>query len=405
MPRPWSGGDDGIRANVIVPHVTSPSMEAALGRPGAPGAITGEHSDRSVRAARRHRAGGRIPRRARCRVRDRADAARRRRDEVPPLTLDLRARCDRLNPPRDGSMLQGETHRGRRPPPVGGGVRCRRTRGRSVPAGTNAAESHTVLLLGDSLLNQTAPKLPTARWRGTVSAPTSSTSRTRVPDCSTRTWSHADRQDRRSPERRHRRDRVQWQLLRVPGCLRFDEFFQQWSANLVEIVDYVESRGKHVVLVLPPPIRADLTVGRGATSSSVSGRRVSPLTDAHRARELVGSAGRHQRQLPAGAVVRRSLRRAHAAHGAQRRRRASHRGRRAPNRGMDRGGAAPVLDRRPVIRLALTRGGIELLPVLGQPSQGYVGHLGSDAGSAGKRWSSSSCRRTSSWPWGTCPAT
>ena len=30
----------------------------------------------------------------------------------------------------------------------------------SVPAGTNAAESHTVLLLGDSLLNQTAPELP-----------------------------------------------------------------------------------------------------------------------------------------------------------------------------------------------------------------------------------------------------
>ena len=55
-------------------------------RSGAARAIAREHSDRSLRTACRHRAGGRVPRRARCRVRHRSDAARRRRDEVPPLT-------------------------------------------------------------------------------------------------------------------------------------------------------------------------------------------------------------------------------------------------------------------------------------------------------------------------------
>ena len=129
----------------------------------------------------------------------------------------------------------------------------------TTPAGTIAAESHTVLLLGDSLLNQTAGMLPNAlAWHGlSANVVDESYPGTGLLDphmVATQIAKVADHP---------RADIVVIEFsgncFNCPVAYGSDEFFKQWLANLAEIVDAVESRGMHVVLVVPPPIRADLT--------------------------------------------------------------------------------------------------------------------------------------------------
>ena len=134
-----------------------------------------------------------------------------------------------------------------------------------------------------------------------------------------------------------------------PVAYGSDEFFKQWLANLAEIVDAVESRGMHVVLVVPPPIRADLTWA--AVQHDLGLRTASlALTDhtalANWTEALADSNGNYQQVLSYADLFGEP----DVAHGAQRRRRPPHGRRCAPRHGLDRGGAAPVLARAPVIR-------------------------------------------------------
>jgi hypothetical protein len=129
----------------------------------------------------------------------------------------------------------------------------------NAPAGMVAADSHTVLLLGDSLLNQTAGMLPGAlAWHGLdANVVDESYLGTGLLD------PHMVATQIAKVAAHPRADIV---VIEFSGnCFNCavvygsDDFSKQWLANLGEIVDAVESRGMHVVLVVPPPIRADLT--------------------------------------------------------------------------------------------------------------------------------------------------
>jgi lysophospholipase L1-like esterase len=129
----------------------------------------------------------------------------------------------------------------------------------SVPAGTDATETHTVLLLGDSFLNQTAPMLPGAlSWHGLgANVVDDSYPGTGLLD------PHMVANQIAKIAAHPRADIVVIEFsgncFDCPVAYGSEDFFKRWSANLSEIVDEVESRGMHVVLVVPPPIRADLT--------------------------------------------------------------------------------------------------------------------------------------------------
>ena len=129
----------------------------------------------------------------------------------------------------------------------------------SVPAGTDATETHTVLLLGDSFLNQTAPMLPAAlSWHGLGANVVDES----YPGTGLLDPHMVDNQIAKIAAH-PRADIVVIEFsgncFDCPVAYGSDDFFKQWSENLGEIVDDVERRGKHVVLVVPPPIRADVT--------------------------------------------------------------------------------------------------------------------------------------------------
>ena len=128
----------------------------------------------------------------------------------------------------------------------------------SVPAASDAAESHTVLLLGDSLLNQTAPELTRAlSWHGLdATVVDESFPGTGLLD------PHMVATQIAKVNAHRNADIVVIEFsgncFTCPVTYGSSEFFQQWSANLGAIVHYVQSLDKHVVLVLPPPLRPDL---------------------------------------------------------------------------------------------------------------------------------------------------
>jgi hypothetical protein len=128
----------------------------------------------------------------------------------------------------------------------------------SVPAGSNAAESHTVLLLGDSLLGQTAPELPQAlAWHGLGAT---------VIDESYPGTGLLDPKmvaTQIAKVNAHRNADIvviefSGNCVACPVPYGSGPFFQQWSTNLRAIVSYVQNLDKDVVLVLPPPMRPDL---------------------------------------------------------------------------------------------------------------------------------------------------
>ena len=129
----------------------------------------------------------------------------------------------------------------------------------ATPAGTVAAESHTVLLLGDSLLNQTAGMLPNAlAWHG-LSANVVDESYPGTGLLDPRMVATQIAKVAAHPRADIVVIEFSGNCFNCPVAYGSDEFFKQWMANLGEIVDAVESRGMQVVLVVPPPIRADLT--------------------------------------------------------------------------------------------------------------------------------------------------
>jgi lysophospholipase L1-like esterase len=128
----------------------------------------------------------------------------------------------------------------------------------SVPTAPLGGASHTVLLLGDSLLNQTAATLSSSlSWHGLDA---------NVVD---ETYGGTGLLDPRM---------VATQIAIVDAHPHADivviefsgncfnctvaygsaDFVKQWMANLRAITSYAESRDKHVVLVVSPPIRPDL---------------------------------------------------------------------------------------------------------------------------------------------------
>ena len=128
----------------------------------------------------------------------------------------------------------------------------------TAPAGTIATESHTVLLLGDSLLNQTAGMLAGAlAWHG-LGANIVDESYPGIGLLDPHMVATQIAKVAAHP----RADIVVIQFsgncFDCPVAYGSDDFLTQWLANLGEIVDAVERRGMHVVLVVSPPIRADL---------------------------------------------------------------------------------------------------------------------------------------------------
>jgi hypothetical protein len=133
----------------------------------------------------------------------------------------------------------------------------------SVPASPLGAESHTVLLLGDSLLNQTADSLSDAlSWHGLDA---------NVVD---ETYGGTGLLDPRMVATQIAiiNDHPHADIVVVGfsgNCFNCTvaygsvDFFKQWSANLRAIVDDAQSRDKQVVLVVSPPIRPDLAWAAG----------------------------------------------------------------------------------------------------------------------------------------------
>ncbi len=170
----------------------------------------------------------------------------------------------------------------------------------TAPAGTVAAESQTVLLLGDSLLNQAAGMLPAAlAWHGlSANVVDESFPGTGLLD------PHMVSTQIAKVAAHPRADIVviafSGNCFNCPVAYGSDDFLKQWSANLGEIVDAVESRGKHVVLVVPPPIRADLTWAAGQHDLGLRTARLA-LTDdtalANWTDALADSNGNYQQVL------------------------------------------------------------------------------------------------------------
>ena len=115
-----------------------------------------------------------------------------------------------------------------------------------------------MLLLGDSLLNQTAPELNRAlAWHGLdATVIDESFPGTGLLD------PHMVATQIAKVNAHRNADIVVIEFsgncFTCPVTYGSSEFFQQWSANLGAIVQYVQSLDKHVVLVLPPPLRPDL---------------------------------------------------------------------------------------------------------------------------------------------------
>jgi lysophospholipase L1-like esterase len=78
------------------------------------------------------------------------------------------------------------------------------------------------------------------------------------------------------------------------------EFFEEWSTNLVTIVHYVQSQGKHAVVVLPPPLRPDVASAGVELQLGIQDRADAVETGATLANwsdALVDSDGNYQQVL------------------------------------------------------------------------------------------------------------
>ena len=118
-------------------------------------------------------------------------------------------------------MLQGETGRDRCPPPARRGLRDRE------PVAVGSRGDQRGRVAHRAVARRLPPQPDRPRTQRGVGMARSRRHRHRrvVPGHRIARSAHgpdADRQDQRSPERRHRGDRVQWQLLRVPCSLRFE---------------------------------------------------------------------------------------------------------------------------------------------------------------------------------------
>jgi hypothetical protein len=127
---------------------------------------------------------------------------------------------------------------------------------RSVPSGT---EERTVLLLGDSLLDQTAPYLPGAlAWRG-MSATIVDESYPGTGLLDPGIVAVLEDKIDAFPAADIVVIEFTGNCFVCPVPYGSSEFFAQWSANLQAVFGYVLAQGKHAVLALPPPQRPDLS--------------------------------------------------------------------------------------------------------------------------------------------------
>jgi hypothetical protein len=170
----------------------------------------------------------------------------------------------------------------------------------SVPAGLDAPESHTVLLLGDSLLNQTAPDLHGAlAWHGldaTVIDESFPGSGLLDPNVVSTQIAKVDAH----PKADIVVIEFSGNCFSCPVTYGSAAFFDQWSTSLVAIVDYVQSLDKHAVLVLPPPQRPDLPTAAVQRQLGVQASLVALASDAVLANwweALVDTSGNYQQVL------------------------------------------------------------------------------------------------------------
>lgn len=171
----------------------------------------------------------------------------------------------------------------------------------SIPAGSRAADSHTVLLLGDSLLSQTAAALPSAfAWHGLDA--------TVVDESYPGTGLLDPRMVATQIAKIDAHPRADIVVIEFSGNCFLDcpdvygstDFFGQWATNLGAIVDYVQSQDKQAVLVVPPPIRPDLMLAAVQHELGVQVARTA-ATDhtalANWSDALADSNGNYQQQL------------------------------------------------------------------------------------------------------------
>ena len=115
-----------------------------------------------------------------------------------------------------------------------------------------------MLLLGDSLLNQTAPELGRALvWHG-LNADIVDESFPGTGLLDPHVVSTQIAKVNAHPSADIVVIEFSGNCVNCSATYGSPEFFRDWSANLVAIVDFVRSLHKDAVLVLPPPLRPDL---------------------------------------------------------------------------------------------------------------------------------------------------
>jgi len=170
----------------------------------------------------------------------------------------------------------------------------------SVPTSPLGAESHTVLLLGDSLLNQTADALSDAlSWHGLDANVVDETyGGTGLLDPRMVATQIASINDH--PHADIVVIEFSGNCFNCTDAYGSADFFKQWMANLRGIADYAQSRDRQVVLVVSPPIRPDLAWAAGQKQLGSETARLA-LTDhvalANWSNALADSSGNYQQVL------------------------------------------------------------------------------------------------------------